>query len=126
MNNFDLMSDLKLIEVKGVHKRTCGKMHITNAKTQVVIPTDKARELNWMQNERINLYSFDATTLVLKPDETGLFTARYINEVGSTLRISSKALCIEIMARMNHSKEFKSWVVGNMLVFKPERSNDNE
>lgn len=121
MTTIDLMGELELIEIKQRTVQRAGYCHISKERNVFTIPRVKVEQLKWRELERVNLYCI-GSTFVLKPDKTGLLTAR--TSAGGTTRINSTNLCLELMSRTKSCREFDCWVEQNMLFFKPERRED--
>lgn len=117
-----LIDKMELIEVKTKRKGT-NKCTIPASKNSFFIPKGKMEELGWQNGERVNLYVL-GTTFALKPDKVGLMRVRTTPSSGTTCIYSSQ-LCLELLSRTRSCREYECWTEGNILVFRPEGS-DNE
>lgn len=113
----ELEGELELVELLPTRYRSKADVTITKAKTQLDIHSQAGKLLSWPDGVRLNLYMIGTTTFVLKPHKVGIITARKLESGG--YRISKKDLCMTIMARSNHAREFEAWVEGEVIMFRP-------
>lgn len=122
MVDLNLMGELELIEIKQRSVNRNRGCSISSTKTHFMISKRIGEELKWRNNERVNLYHI-GNTFVLKADKVGLLTVKATN---GGYRINSAGLCLELLSRTKSCRKYEAWTEQGMLMFKPERSEEDE
>ena len=120
MLNQSLLDKFELIEVKSVDRST-GRITINKDKNTFNISTKYIKQLDWKNNERVNLRGYGGT-FALVPDKVGLIKV-HINNNGGI--ITSVNFCLEVLSRTKSCRVFEGWVEDNVLFFRPKEGEED-
>lgn len=116
----NLLDGFELVEIKTT-RNLKGLVTISNDRSRLSISTKFTNELNWENGERVNLRRL-GETFALVPDKVGLIKVHIFDKGGAM--VTSKNVCLEILARTKSCKNFEGWVEENILFFKPMRGEE--
>lgn len=112
----------ELVKVKQAKRYGSNEVTISKDKRVVRIGQILAKQLDWVNGERVDLY-FDEElkTYKLEKAKAGLIN---VKRDTSSMCITSKYLCIEILYRAHDHFTYEGWVENDTLFFKAKEAEN--